>query len=85
ATVENWRNDDQFDYAHMTTLFHTWQQFDPASKRLCMQRMRVLLDRGYSTDAKRVYYDWVQQIKDEYGLKPSAQAIALSNRITRIS
>jgi len=48
-----------------------------------MQRMRASLDEGYSVDALRAYYDWVHLIKERYGLNPSAQAIALANKVCK--
>ncbi|MBN4076705.1 bacterial transcriptional activator domain-containing protein [Mariprofundus ferrooxydans] len=83
ATIRHWRNDELAGYDQMMMLFEIWQNIDSSSERLCMQRMRVLLDDGYTVDAKRVYYAWVQQIKAEYGFNPSQQAVALSNRISK--
>ncbi len=80
ATISLWRNDGCCAYHQMIMLFDIWLQLDPSSERLCMQRMRVLLEEGYSVDARRVYFDWVQLIRDQYGLNPSAQAIALANK-----
>jgi len=61
ATIKHWRNDDHFDDAQTTKLFDIWQQLEPASERLCMQRMNALLDLGDTDAAMRVYHAWVQR------------------------
>jgi len=80
ATLTYWRKDECCAYHQMSALFDIWLQIDPASERLCIQRMQALLDESCTVEALRVYYDWVQLIKEQYGLNPSAQTIVLANK-----
>ncbi len=78
STVQQWRDDDQFERYQSEVLLRAWHSLDPYSERLCMQRMRLLLDEGYVVDARRVYHQWAQLIKNKYDLKPSQKVIDLA-------
>ena len=76
-----WRQCSHAVHNDTMRLLEIGLRLDPCSEQLCMHAMNALLDAGHTVDAMRVYYAWVERIKDEYGLRPSMKATMLANRI----
>lgn len=70
-TIDYWKEDDGVSHAEMIALLDVALGIDPCSEKLCMQRMNILLDEGYSVDAMRAFKDWAALVKEVYGLQPS--------------
>jgi len=82
-TAHSWH--ERFSNCHdeQMQLLDIGLHIDPCSEKLCMQRMRVLLNEGYAADALRAYYAWVELIRTTYSLRPSKQAITLANSLMK--
>jgi len=69
--LSRWRNDDAVTHAQIIALLDVGLGISPCSEKLCMQRMYVLLDEGYTVDAMRFFKEWAMLLKDTHGIQPS--------------
>lgn len=73
--VGHWRDSagetDGVTHAEIISLLDVGLLISPASEKLCMQRMHVLLADGYRVDAMRAFKDWAMLVKEAYGIHPS--------------
>jgi len=76
-----WRRCELAKFDDVVHLIMIGQNLDPCSERLCIRAMYSLADKGYSVDALRVYYQWVERIKQEHGFNPSNKSSALARDI----
>jgi DNA-binding SARP family transcriptional activator len=70
-TTEHWKNEHHIHHATIIDLLDTGLDIDPCSERLLCQRMQVLHQAGYRSDAIRYYQSWASLLLQTFGLEPS--------------
>jgi len=71
--IGHWQVDGSVMHAEMMALLDVGLAIAPCSEKLCMQRMNILLDEGYSADAMRAFKDWAMLVKGIHGIQPSGK------------
>ena len=79
----HWQADNRFPYQKILSMLDISLQINPYSERLFRQRMNILHQEGFQTDAIMHYHAWTELLAQKFKVNPSKQTQQLYQSIAQ--